>query len=155
METDLVGVKQIVTKYREERGALLGALQDIQEHIGWLPEAALRLVSADLGYPLNQVYAVATFYRGLRLEPRGKHVCKVCLGTACHVRGGALVLEELERRLGIEAGDTTPDGRFTLDIVNCVGACAIGPVVEVDEERHGDMSPAKIEDLLNRCREDR
>lgn len=153
MDFDPVAVRQTIENYRGERGALIGVLLDIQETLGWLPEGALRLVSEQLSYPMNQIYNVATFYKAFSLAPRGQHVCKVCLGTACHVRGGVRVLEEMERRLGIEAGGTTPDGQFSLDIVNCVGACAIGPVVEIDGKHHGNLLPSKVEPLLRELRE--
>ena len=153
MDIELAQMDKIISAYRHEPGTLIGVLQDIQEALGWLPQEALSLVSVELDYPMNQIYSVATFYRAFNLVPRGQHVCKVCLGTACHVRGGARILEELERELGIGAGETSPDGRFSLDIVNCVGACAIGPVVEIDGQHHGNLSPSKVEGLLKPLRE--
>jgi NADH-quinone oxidoreductase subunit E len=154
MDFDPAVVRKTIDGYRDEPGALIGVLQDLQESLGWLPEEALRLVSEELGYPMNRIYSVATFYKAFSLAPRGRHVCKVCLGTACHVRGGTRILEEVERQLGIEAGETTPDGQFSLDIVNCVGACAIGPVVEIDGKHHGDLLPSKVEALLKKHRDD-
>jgi len=128
--------------------ALIQVLQDVQDRYHWLPPEALEHVSRALGVPLVQVYGVATFYRSFSLSPRGRHVCTVCLGTACHVRGGAAVLEQFERRLGIAAGETTPDGRVTLERVNCLGACALAPLAVVDGRYHGRMTEAKAEAVL-------
>lgn len=128
--------------------ALIQVLQDVQDRYHWLPPEALEHVSRALGVPLVQVYGVATFYRSFSLSPRGRHVCTVCLGTACHVRGGAAVLEEFERRLGIAAGRTTSDGRHTLERVNCLGACALAPLVVVDGHYHGQMTPVKVGAVL-------
>jgi NADH-quinone oxidoreductase subunit E len=142
---------------RPSRGqprALIKVLQDIQDRYHWLPPEALEHVAEALGVPLAQVYGVATFYRSFSLTPRGRHVCTVCLGTACHVRGGGAVLEEFERKLGVAAGRTTPDGRFTLERVNCLGACALAPLAVVDGRYHGQMSPAKVEAVLAEAGED-
>jgi len=128
--------------------ALIQVLQDVQDRYHWLPPEALEHVSRALGVPLVQVYGVATFYRSFSLSPRGRHVCTVCLGTACHVRGGAAVLEQFQRRLGIAAGETTPDGRVTLERVNCLGACALAPLAVVDGRYHGRMTEAKAEATL-------
>ncbi len=128
--------------------ALIQVLQDVQDRYHWLPPEALEHVSRALGVPLVQVYGVATFYRSFSLSPRGRHVCTVCLGTACHVRGGAAVLEQFERRLGVAAGRTTPDGRVTLERVNCLGACALAPLAVVDGRYYGRMTEAKAEAVL-------
>ena len=96
----------IIDEHRDQRGALIGVLQDIQDRFGWLPREALEMVGAELGYHMNHIYNVATFYKAFSLTPRGEHICKVCMGTACHVRGGARILEELERQLKIEPGET-------------------------------------------------
>ncbi len=148
MEVELTRVEEIIDKYRNEQGGLIGVLQDIQGTFGWLPQPALQRLSEKLGYPMNKVYSVATFYKAFSLAPRGKHVCKVCMGTACHVRGATRILEELERQLGIGPGETTADDTFSLDIVNCVGACAIGPVIDIDGEHKGNLTPGKIEAIL-------
>lgn len=125
-------IDRIIESHAGSRGALIAVLQDIQAARGYLSEDALRTVSERLGRPLVDVYGIATFYRAFSLRPRGKHVVCACLGTACHVRGAPAVVEELERQLGVKAGQTTPDGEFTLETVNCLGACALGPVVVVD-----------------------
>jgi len=120
-------VKSFITRYKNEKKALISILQDIQAEYNYLPQEALRFVAESMGIPLIDIIGVATFYRAFSLEPRGKHLITVCLGTACHVRGGYKILEEFEKKLRIEAGETTPDGQFTLETVACLGCCAIGP----------------------------
>jgi NADH:ubiquinone oxidoreductase subunit E len=136
------------------RRALIQVLQDIQDRFQWLPPEALEHVAEALGVPLVQVYGVATFYKSFSLSPRGRHICTVCLGTACHVRGGGAVLEEFERRLGIAVGQTTPDGAFTLERVNCLGACALAPLAVVDGRYHGQMTEAKVKPILAEAEKD-
>ena len=122
-------------------------LQDINHDLGYLPRPALKYVSQQLGVSLSLVYHVATFYKAFSLTPRGEHVIKVCMGTACHVRGAARVLEALESRLEIKAGQTTPNLKFTLETVNCLGACAMGPVVMMDEHYY-TVTPSKVDRLI-------
>ncbi|MGA1790588.1 MAG: NADH-quinone oxidoreductase subunit NuoE [bacterium] len=129
--------------------ALITILQDVQSEYKYLPKDALREVAAGLNLPLIQVFGVASFFRAFSLTPRGRHCVKVCLGTACHVRGASAVLEELERELGIKNGQTTEDMHFTLETVNCLGACALGPVVVVDETYYGQMNPGKVKKMLD------
>jgi len=135
--------------------ALIQVLQDIQDRFHWLPPEALEHVADALGVPLAQVYGVATFYRSFSLKPRGRHICTVCLGTACHVRGGEAVLEQFERKLGIAAGETTPDRAYTLERVNCLGACALAPLAVVDGRTYGQMSEAKVEAVLAEAEKDK
>ena len=127
---------------------LVPVLQDVQAEYRYLPKEALQQVSHGLDVPVSQVYSVATFFKAFSLEPRGRHQINVCLGTACHVRGAVKVLEKLERELGISRGETTPDLKFSLETVNCVGACALGPMVIVDEDYHGEMNTDKVESVL-------
>jgi NADH-quinone oxidoreductase subunit E len=134
---------------RPERASLISVLQDINHNLGYLPEAALRYVSRKTNVPLLALYHVATFYKAFSLTPRGKHVIRVCLGTACHVRGAPLLLEAMKARLGIEPGQTTPDKKFTLETVNCLGTCAMGPVVVADEE-YVTLRPGDVTRLVNR-----
>lgn len=141
-------VESIVNKYSGERTDIVAILHDINSTMRFLPREALEVVAEMLSVPLSRLYATATFYRSFNLEPRGKHEIHVCLGTACHVRGGARILERLGEKLGIEAGKTTADGKFTLNRVNCVGACALGPLVVVDEQYHGRLDPLKAERIL-------
>jgi len=148
MKVNANKVKAIVDKYRGRHDCLVSMLQDVQAEYRYLPEEAIRLVSDQVGLPLIQVYGVSTFFKAFRLEPAGKHTCTVCLGTACHVRGAPRVLEELERKLGIKAKQTTQDREFTLETVNCLGACALGPIVVVDGKYSGQMKPGKVKELL-------
>ena len=145
-------VTPIVEKYGGHRDSLISILQDIQSEYHYLPEDALREVSRALDIPLIQVYGVATFFKAFSLEPRGKHIVSVCMGTACHVRGAPAVLDELKRRLDIEAGETTQDGEYTMETVNCLGACALGPVVVIDGKYSGQMTPGKVKKVLNNGR---
>jgi NADH-quinone oxidoreductase subunit E len=127
---------------------LVSILQDVQAEYSYLPEEALVEVSQASETPLSQVYSVATFFKAFSLEPRGCHLINVCLGTACHVRGAVKVLEAIERELNIKAGRTTKDLKFTLETVNCVGCCALGPVVIIDEGYYGQMKTDKVKALL-------
>ena len=145
-------VDKIADKYGNRRRFLIAILQDIQEEERYLPKEALCQVAQRLGMPLADVYGVATFYSAFSLEPRGRHEVTVCLGTACHVRGSQRILEEFERRIGVKAGHTTEDREFTLETVNCLGCCAIGPVVVVDREYHGEMTTNRVRTLVDECR---
>jgi len=138
----------VIDKYGADKGQLNSILQDIQAELYYLPKEALVQVSAAMGIPLSRVYSVATFFRAFSLKPRGKHLINVCLGTACHVRGASKVLEQIERSLNISPGETTADAKFTLETVNCMGCCALGPVVNVDGEYFGQMNAGKVDSLL-------
>ena len=134
-----------------KNGSLIHVLEEIQAEYRYLPQEAMVLVSDWLGIPLSQVYSVATFYHAFSLEPRGEHMICVCTGTACHVRGAVQVLERLESILGVEQGMTTRDRQFTLETGNCLGACALGPVVVFDGEYEGQMNSKKVDRLLKRA----
>lgn len=134
-----------------KNGSLINVLEEIQDEYRYLPREALVLVSDRMGVPLSQVYSVATFYHAFSLEPSGEHSICVCTGTACHVRGAVQVLNRLESKLGIEAGETTRDRMFTLETGNCLGACALGPVVVVDGEYEGNLTTKKVDKLLKRA----
>lgn len=133
------------------QGGLISLLEDIQAKYGYLPEAALREVAETTGRSLVDIYGVATFYRAFSLTPRGRHLVSVCLGTACHVRGGPAVAREIEKQLGIRAGGTTKDREFTLETVNCLGACALGPVVVVDGHYFPKVRPSMVRDIIDRA----
>ncbi len=150
MTIDESRLDSIIDEYNAEQGSLISILQDVQAEYKYLPKEALVYVAKRLDIPRVQVFGVATFFKAFSLNPRGRHQIHVCMGTACHVRGSKKVLEEFERKLGIEAGSTTKDGEYTLETVNCVGACALGPVVVNNEEYHGQMTPIKVEDLLKK-----
>ena len=151
MPVDPQLVCDILEKHGFQRAALIAILQDIQAKMNYLPRKALVQVAKSLDLPLTSIYEVATFYKAFSLEPKGKHTLQVCLGTACHVRGGARILDYLENRLDVKAGGTTQDLAFTLESVNCLGACALGPVMVVDRRYHGRVSPHKIEPILKKC----
>ena len=141
-------IEAIVKKYGGDKGQLVSILQDIQSEERYLPRESLDEVSALMGIPISQVYGVATFFKAFSLTPRGRHLIKVCLGTACHVRGAAKVVEKMELDLAIKRTETTPDKRYTLETVNCVGCCALGPMVMIDEEYHGQVTSDKVSPLL-------
>ena len=146
-------VNSIIDSYGADRTASLAILQDIQREFNYLPRGALELAAERLGVPLSEIYCMATFFKAFSLQPKGKHICKVCLGTACHVGGGPRLLEQLEREMSIKAGDTTPDGEFSLEAVRCVGACALGPMIVVDDHIYGIMTGAKVTKLLSSLRQ--
>lgn len=141
-------VSEVVDQHAGCRGGLIAILQDIQARYGYLPAEALKSVAEKTGRPLVDIYGVATFYRSFSLKPRGKHVCSVCLGTACHVRGGPAVAEEFQRELGVVPGETTEDREFTLETVNCLGACALGPIVVVDGHYFSNVKPAGVKGVV-------
>ena len=145
---DVSEINAIINKVAVRDGSLINALEEIQERFRYLPPEALILASERLGVPLSQAYSVATFYNAFSLKPKGKHCLNVCMGTACHVRGSLQVLERLESKLGIKTGRTTRDHLFTLETVNCLGACALGPIVVTDGEYSGQMTPQKTDQLL-------
>jgi NADH-quinone oxidoreductase subunit E len=145
-------VSRIVEEHAGKYGGLIGILQQIQARYGYLPPDALTVVADKTGRSLTDVYGVATFFRSFSLQPRGKHVCSVCLGTACHVRGGPVIAEEFGRALGVAPGWTTPSRDFTLETVNCLGACALGPIVVVDGHYFSNVSPVKVKEILEQAR---
>lgn len=149
MVRELRDIDEVIDKHKGDKSALIQILLEIQSKNHWLPKPALMWVSERLNVPMSQILHIATFYKAFSLTPRGEHLVRVCLGTACHVRGGQRILEEAERVLGIKAGETTPDHRFTLESVNCLGCCALGPVMVVDDEYHGKLAPSKIGKILS------
>jgi len=145
-------VLRILEKHTEDKGRLIAILEEIQGEYGYLTEESLRIVSDKTGRSLVDIYGVATFYRSFSLTPRGKHLICACLGTACHVRGAPRVVEEFERQLGIKSGQTTADMEFTLETVNCLGACALGPVVVIDGHYFPQVRKSRISQLLDDAR---
>ena len=151
MEVDLSHMQPVLDRYQPgDQTGLIHALQDLQATYRYLPAAGVRAICDHLQVPLSKAYAAATFYKAFSLEPRGEHICRVCLGTTCHIRGAPFLVEELERLLGVEAGGTTEDMKFSLETVNCVGACAMAPVVLVDEDYHDGVQPTDLPKLLGR-----
>jgi NADH:ubiquinone oxidoreductase subunit E len=143
-------VEDIIEKYHNKPDSLISILQDIQAVYRYLPEESLRKVSNIMGLPIIQVYGVATFFKTFSLKPKGRHLISVCLGTACHVRNAPTVLDEIERQLGIKSGNSTDDMQFTLETVNCLGACALGPIVVIDGKYYGQMRPGKVKEILSK-----
>jgi NADH-quinone oxidoreductase subunit E len=150
MRAETNTVDSLVDKYGAKKEALIPILQDLQSDLNWLPEEVLRAVADKLGVPLMDVYGAASFYRTFSLKPRGKHIITVCVGTACHVRGGQRIVDEIGRMLDLAPGETTPDRNFTLETVNCLGCCAIGPIVVVDGEYYGEMTTRKVGSVLEK-----
>ena len=150
MTVDLGKVNRIIENYENDETFLIPILQDIQAEYNYLPRDVLIYVAEKLSIPLIQVYSVATFFKAFSLRPRGKHQINVCLGTACHVRGAVNVLQKIEREVGIKSGETTDDMQFTLETVNCLGACALGPIMVIDGEYHGQMNSLKVDSVLKK-----
>lgn len=142
-------IDNILEAQSNKSGSLVPILQEISREYNYLPEKILVYLSLKMNIPLSRLYNVATFYKAFSLEPRGQHLITVCVGTACHVRGAPRILEELERVLGVQDGETTSDGNFTLETVACLGACALGPIVTGDGEYHGNMTIAKISKMID------
>ncbi|MBN1446498.1 MAG: NADH-quinone oxidoreductase subunit NuoE [Bacteroidetes bacterium] len=141
--------QQIYEKYpRKDASCLIDMLQDVQEHFGYLPDAEMQRVARHIDIPVSRVYGVATFYNQFRFQPLGKYVIRVCRGTACHVKGSLDILRTLENELGIKAGQTSKDLRFTIETVACIGACSIAPVIAVNDEFHGGLTTKSLQKLL-------
>ena len=143
-------VDSLIDGYADKKEQLISLLQDIQAEFNYLPRDVLIKTSQKLDIPLSQVFSVATFFRAFSLKPRGRHLLTVCLGTACHVREGHRLVDKVERDYGIKAGETTEDMKFTLETVNCLGCCALGPVVVVDGKYESQMNPDKLDRVLRR-----
>lgn len=147
---NLEKVDSIVDKYSAREEDLIQILLNVQQKYNWIPKEAIVRISEKLKIPISRVYRIASFYKGMYLNPIGRHLIHVCLGTACHVRGGPKTLEEVERRLNLKVDETTPDMKFTLRRVNCLGCCALGPVMVVDEDYYGKITPAKVGEILEK-----
>jgi len=138
----------ILEKYNYRPETIIMILQDVQQHYNYLPKEVLEYVSEKMSIPLMQIYGIATFYKTFSLKPKGKcHIC-ICQGTACHVKGAPLLLERIHSELGIRPGETTPDGEFSLELVRCVGACSLAPVVVVGSDVHGNVTQRKLLKIL-------
>lgn len=141
-------LKELVEKYKNESGALIPILQEIQESFGYLPEEALIFVSDEMDIPLGRIWGVVTFYGQFYLSPRGRNIIRLCRGTACHVRGARRLLEKVEKVLGVKRGETTPDFEFTLETVRCLGTCFLAPVIMINHDYFGRVTPDKVENIL-------
>jgi NADH-quinone oxidoreductase E subunit len=137
-------IKELTEKFKEMKGALIPALHEVQKLYGYLPEEALQVVSEELDIPMSEIYGVSTFYSQFTLEPKGEHIIKVCLGTACYVKGAQDIIERLSSVLEVEIGKTTSDGKFTLEAARCLGACGLAPVLMVDDKVYGRLIPADV-----------
>lgn len=151
-EADVQQIQRIVDKHNGERAGLIATLEEIQAEVGYLPETVLKIVAERTGRSLVEVFGVASFYNLFSLTPRGKHLTSVCLGTACHVRGSPAVLEEVRKQLGVGVGETTPDRSFTLKTVNCLGACALGPVMVCDGRYFSKVKRSAVKSILEKTR---
>ena len=141
-------LNKIIDKHKGKPGGLIPVLEEAQVALEYLPMSVQKKIAKELNLPLSRVYGVVTFYSFFTMTPRGKHTVRVCLGTACYVRGGKAIAETLQKDLGINEGETTPDRMFTLETIRCLGACGLGPVVVVDEDVHGRMKPSKVKEIL-------
>ena len=148
MAMDNGKIEKIIEKYPSDPSSLIQVLIDIQSEIRWLPREALNMVSQKLDVPMNRIQHIITFYKVFSVVPKGRHEVHVCTGTACHVRGATRVLDSVEELTGIQPGETDQDLKFSLDTVSCVGCCALGPVVVIDGEYHGNMAPAKTKEMF-------
>ena len=149
---EMSSIDTIIERYEKAPSALLAIMQDVQDQERYLPREAMDRIAELLEVPVARVYQMATFFESFHLEPRGKHICTVCMGTACHVRGALRLVEELERDLDIPSGQTTEDLLFTIEEVNCVGACALGPLVIIDGEYHGTMTSDRVGKVVKKMR---
>lgn len=147
---DVKQIDKIIKSYDKSEESLLAILQDFQRAFQYVPEEGMKRLSKVMGIPESKIYAMGTFYKALSLKPRGRHTCKVCMGTACHLKGSGQIMETIERELKIKRNSTTEDERFTVESVNCVGACAMAPVVVVDEDYSGHVRQSKVMDVLDK-----
>ena len=141
-------VDQIIEKHNSEASSLIQVLLDIQSENRWIPKNALERISDKLQVPLTRILHITTFYKAFSLVPKGRHEVHICMGTACHVRGAPRLLDSIEDTIGIKPGQTDLDLKFSLETVNCLGCCALGPVVEIDGKTHGKMTPSETADVL-------
>lgn len=134
----------------KDQRELIHVLHDVQEEFGYIPAQAISQISKQLKISESEIFGVLTFYKAFSLEPRGEHLITICMGTACHVRGAPMILDEFERKLGIKAGETSEDNQFTLETVNCVGACALGPIAIADGEYHGQLKTREVDKIIEK-----
>jgi len=147
-ELDLNPLYDVLDQYAKEKGAVIPVLQQAQEIYGWLPPEVLQIIAKKMGVPLSQVYGVVTFYSQFYLQRRGRHIIRQCDGTACHVRGAAKIVDAVENFLGVKAGETTPDYKYTYEVVYCLGSCGLAPVAMIDEQVVGHLVPEKMIELI-------
>ena len=143
-------LRELIEAHKEQQGALMPVLQGAQEIYGYLPIEVQTIIAEELNIPLAEVYGVVTFYAQFTLNPRGTYNIGVCMGTACYVKGAGDVLERIQKRLGIEPGGTTPDGRFSLEATRCIGACGLAPVMTINEDVYGRLTPDEVDKILDK-----
>jgi NADH:ubiquinone oxidoreductase subunit E len=148
-QSDVFSITDIYEKYPREERYTLAILQDIQKKYNYIPKNALSKLSEELNIPVSKLYSMATFYKAFSLEPKGENIIKVCDGTACHIRSSQIIIDEIKKILNIKPGETSDNGRFSLETVNCLGSCAIAPVIVINEKYYGKVTPVKIRDILN------
>lgn len=149
-EVDLTGANQVIDKFLDMKGALMPVLQEIQEHYGYIPEPCVHLVAERLNVYSSQIYGVLTFYAQFHLQPRGRYIIRVCMGTACHVKGAGRLGDTLKEKLGIDHAETTEDLKFTAEFVACIGACGMAPVIMVNDATYGSLSVQKMKEVLEK-----
>jgi len=149
-QTESIQIDEIIQRYQGDRGMLIPMMQDVQAACGYLPQEKLKELSRNLGVPLAQIYSVATFYASFRLMPKGEHTIQLCMGTVCFLKGAGGISEALQEEFQLKPGATSPDGKFTFARVNCVGACALAPVMVVDGQYHGKLTAESAVDLLHK-----
>ena len=147
-ESKINFIKDVCKSYGNKPGEVINVLHKVQGEYGYLPAEIQELVAKELGIPVSRVYGIVSFYSFFTMTPKGEHPISVCLGTACYVRGAEKVLDELKRQLGIGVGEVTPDGKFSLNCLRCVGACGLAPVIEVGDKVYGRMTPDRVKDVL-------
>jgi NADH-quinone oxidoreductase E subunit len=145
----LVVVEEILRKHQGKDGALIDVLHDTQASYGYLPEAAMTQIAEGLALPLSKVYGVATFYSLFTLAPKGEHIIRICESAPCHIRGAIEVLQAIQEQLGIKPGETTEDGKFSLEFTSCLGVCGVAPAIMIGERVYGNLSPEKVKEVLN------
>lgn len=148
-EKDALKIKEICASFNNNPGELINVLHKVQEHFGYLPAEIQEIVALNLGISVAKVYGVVTFYSFFTMLPKGKYPISICTGTACYVRGAEKVLEEFKKELGIKVGETTPDGKFSLNCLRCVGACGLAPVVMIGDKTYGRVAPEEVKNILN------
>jgi len=144
-----------MSESNKDQRELIHMLHDIQKKFGYIPAHSISQISRELKISESEIFGILTFYKAFALKPRGKHLITICLGTACHVRGAPMILDEFERKLGIEAGETTEDNLFTLETVNCVGACALGPIAIADGDYHGQMKTREVDEIIKKLKQEK
>jgi len=148
-------MEKIMSEFYKDQRELIHVLHDTQKKFGYIPAQSISEISKQLKISESEIFGILTFYKAFTLKPRGKHLITICMGTACHVRGAPRILDEFERKLGIEAGETSEDNLFTLETVNCVGACALGPIAIADGDYHGQMKTKEVDEIIKKLKQEK